>query len=144
MVAQILILSCASLLTRSTGYEGGWMDYPAQLIGMLLMLLAAILAIVGLCQLRDSITPFPRPREEASLKTGGIYHYVRHPVYVAIILSSFGWALWWMSAPGALYAVVVAFFLDRKAAREEKWLKQRYPEYSAYARDVRRFIPRVY
>jgi len=46
--------------------------------------------------------------------------------------------------PGVPYAGVVAFFFDRKAAREEGWLVARYAEYAACRRRVRRFVPGVY
>ena len=37
-----------------------------------------------------------------------------------------------------------AVFFDRKARREERWLRSRFPKYAAYERRVRRFIPGIY
>jgi protein-S-isoprenylcysteine O-methyltransferase Ste14 len=38
----------------------------------------------------------------------------------------------------------LAVFFDAKARREELWLRQQFPDYDRYARQVRRFIPWVY
>ena len=37
-----------------------------------------------------------------------------------------------------------ALRFDRKAAYEERWLRQKYSEYADYARAVKKFIPGVY
>jgi protein-S-isoprenylcysteine O-methyltransferase Ste14 len=49
------------------------------------------------------------------------------------------------AAPLALAgtAVLVGFF-RLKSGREELWLRDRYPEYDAYAARTRRMIPWVY
>jgi protein-S-isoprenylcysteine O-methyltransferase Ste14 len=39
---------------------------------------------------------------------------------------------------------VLAAFLDRKAAREERWLEEKFPDYPEYRRRVRKFIPFLY
>jgi protein-S-isoprenylcysteine O-methyltransferase Ste14 len=35
-------------------------------------------------------------------------------------------------------------FFDAKARHEERWLRQKFPAYAAYAQQVRRFIPWLY
>jgi protein-S-isoprenylcysteine O-methyltransferase Ste14 len=69
---------------------------------------------------------------------------VRHPIYTGIVLGALGWALAWLSVAGAAYAALLAVFFDRKARREERWLRSRFPDYAAYAHRVRRFIPGIY
>jgi protein-S-isoprenylcysteine O-methyltransferase Ste14 len=48
------------------------------------------------------------------------------------------------SWPALLAALALAPLLDGKARREERWLRQQFPEYSSYQRRVRRFVPWVY
>ena len=38
-------------------------------------------------------------------------------------------------------ALALAPLLDAKARREERWLRQQFPEYSVYEQQVRRFVP---
>jgi protein-S-isoprenylcysteine O-methyltransferase Ste14 len=38
----------------------------------------------------------------------------------------------------------MALFADFKATREERWLRERFPDYPDYARRVRKLIPFVH
>jgi protein-S-isoprenylcysteine O-methyltransferase Ste14 len=100
--------------------------------------------IAGVASLGRNVTPFPRPMASTRLVQHGIYRRVRHPLYTAVFGVSVGWALFWQSWPALLAALGLASFLDAKARREERWLRQQFPEYDQYARHTRRFIPWVY
>ncbi|HEX7043448.1 MAG TPA: isoprenylcysteine carboxylmethyltransferase family protein [Burkholderiales bacterium] len=143
VAAQALVLLAALVLAPATRAAAGF-DRAAQFLGVLLVLGGVALAAAGLRALGSALSPYPRPRADAELVTRGAYRYVRHPIYSGIVLAVFGWALAWLSVPGLVFGVAVALFFDRKAAREEAWLCERYPEYAAYARRVRRFVPGVY
>lgn len=90
-----------------------------------------------------STTAFPKPVEHGELRTDGIYGLVRHPIYGGVMLLALGWSL--LRGPIALVptvALIVLFIL--KSIREEAFLVDRYPEYSAYRGRVRRrFIPGI-
>ena len=60
--------------------------------GLLLILAGAILAVRGLADLRENLTPFPRPRDGATLHRQGVYRFVRHPIYSGVILAGLGWS----------------------------------------------------
>lgn len=102
------------------------------------------LAVWGLKSLGDALTPYPGPLTDATLHRLGAYRWMRHPIYAGVMLASFGWALWWLSGIGVVYAMVLAIFFDRKAAFEEIRLREKYPDYPDYARKVKKFIPGVY
>jgi protein-S-isoprenylcysteine O-methyltransferase Ste14 len=109
--------------------------------------LAVAGAAAGLCSARAlgrSLTPYPRPGERAELVEHGPYRLVRHPIYAAGLLFFAGYALW--SGPLALVlSAVLAVVWALKAAVEERFLRVRYPAYTAYARRVRRrLLPGVY
>ena len=76
--------------------------------------------------------------------TTGAYRWIRHPIYTAVCLFALGGAA---SHPGAgawiLFGVTVAGAFLRMRA-EESLLRERYPEYEAYARRTRRMIPFVF
>lgn len=104
----------------------------------------AICAVAGLKTLGRNLTVFPKPRARAELVRHGIYALIRHPLYTALICLAAGWSLFWRSHPAGAAAVVLAIYLDAKARREERWLRQQFAEYSDYERRVRRFIPWIY
>ena len=57
---------------------------------------------------------------------------------------SVGWALVWRSWPALVAALALGPLFDAKARAEERWLRQRFPEYAGYKRRVRRFVPWIY
>lgn len=78
------------------------------------------------------------------IKVGGLYSYVRHPMYAGYMLSHIGFLL---ASPSlwnaAVYAAVWTLLIARIRA-EERILGQD-PEYRAYRRVVRhRLVPRIY
>lgn len=83
----------------------------------------------------------PEPRQGAHLVTTGPYRWVRHPMYVALLLFMAGvavaahhpvqWALW----------VALCVVLNFKAAMEERLLSGVWRDYVGYMRITRRFIP---
>jgi protein-S-isoprenylcysteine O-methyltransferase Ste14 len=87
----------------------------------------------------------PVPKDTAVLITGGPYHWVRHPMYVALLLvmAAVAGAAPHMLA-GWLALLALAAVLAAKAALEERLLRQAYPGYAEYATRTHRFIPGVY
>lgn len=144
VVAQALVLLCAAAIPVLTANAGLWPVYPLQWLGVALTAGGFFLAALSLIALGEAMTPFPAPRTEATLRTTGFYAWVRHPVYAGMVLGSFGWALWWLSTAGAAFTPVVFAFLDRKAAREEVWLRAKFPDYGTYQKRVKKLIPLVY
>ena len=69
---------------------------------------------------------------------------MRHPLYTSVVLVCVGWALTWGSLVALLLALVMLPFFYAKANVEEGWLRQKFPEYNAYERRVRRFVPGVF
>ena len=112
--------------------------------GALFIALSALTGLLGKRDLGANRTPFPRPKDDARLVTTGIYARVRHPLYLSVICLGFGWALLWRSWPALALAAVQILFFDAKARREERWLSTQFPDYTAYARRVKRFIPSLY
>jgi len=106
--------------------------------------LAAVSGLLGALAIGRNLTPFPKPGPRKTLVRHGIYGVVRHPLYSSVILASLGWALLWASGPALAMTAVLAVFLDAKARREERWLREQFPEYADYARRVRRLVPWIY
>lgn len=143
VVAQALILLGALLVPL---WEARLMfpHDPLHRIGWLTVSVGFLVAAAGLQLLEPQLTPFHVPRRNARLVTDGIYAYVRHPIYAGLTMASLGWAVVWLSFTGALYTIAVALFFDLKAECEENWLRERFKDYGAYAKRVRRFIPGIY
>ena len=121
-----------------------WQSLAPTLGGALLLLIRANCGRAGTVSLGRNLTPFPKPSASGRLVRTGIYGLMRHPLYTAVFCGSVGWALVWQSWPALLATLALAPLLDAKARREERWLRQQFPEYAGYERRVRRFVPWVY
>ncbi len=83
----------------------------------------------------------PTPHSQSELVSVGIYGYVRHPIYTAVMSGILGaWLTHGNMALGALWAVFVVFFTF-KALYEETLLKAQYADYSTYMMHTGRFLP---
>jgi len=104
---------------------------------------AAGLLFLGIAALGlgRSLTPSPLPKSDATLQTGGMYHYVRHPIYSGVLLWAAGVAF---NSPdlvrGILFVALCAFFWT-KARFEERQLARHFANYAAYARQTPMFVP---
>jgi protein-S-isoprenylcysteine O-methyltransferase Ste14 len=113
-------------------------------LGLLLGLLGGLLALVGVVSLGRNLTAVPHPKDDAHLVQTGAYRFVRHPIYSGIILGAFGWAFLVNGTLTFLYAFILFLFFDIKSRREEQWLRQKYPGYETYQKQVKKLIPFLY
>ncbi len=143
MVTQLVLGAIAVVL----GFLGP--DWPSSVatalavVGAAIAVIGALFLLTGVIALGHSLTPFPKPRDESSLREGGVFGLVRHPLYGGAILIFLGWSM--ASSPLALVAtVVLGLLLELKSRREEAWLVERYDDYEAYRARVRwKFIPGI-
>lgn len=105
--------------------------------------LGAIILVLAAFNLGRSLTALPTPARRATLKTGGLYRFVRHPIYAGLLALVFGGAVTSRSVVRLALATALLGLLTAKAAWEEAMLRQRYPEYEEYARRTPRFVPRL-
>jgi protein-S-isoprenylcysteine O-methyltransferase Ste14 len=117
---------------------------PLFLCGGAFLAASAICGISGVMALGRNLTPFPKPSVRTQFVQHGIYGLMRHPLYTAVICAAMGWSMIWQSGSAIAASLALAMFFDAKAKREERWLRQQFPDYARYERQVRRFIPWVY
>jgi len=144
VLAQIPVLIGAVMVPREMAGSFGGLAPLVQAAGMAITVAGGVVALAGALQLGEALTPLPHPRDGARLREDGIYRYMRHPIYSGLIIGSLGWALAWQSLWGVAYVFLVFLFFDRKAAREEGWLRTHYPAYADYSARVRKFFPVLY
>jgi protein-S-isoprenylcysteine O-methyltransferase Ste14 len=145
VVAQFPLLLLAYLIPLWTGQAiTGSLALLQTVGGQALLVAGALATFAGVVSLGRWLTPFPQPLPKSQLRTGGAYALVRHPLYSGILLMAFGWSLYSNSLAGLVFDAALFVFFDRKAAREEIWLSEKFPDYSAYRQRVKKLIPWIY
>jgi protein-S-isoprenylcysteine O-methyltransferase Ste14 len=85
-------------------------------------------------------------REGHQLVTGGVYAFVRHPMYASFILWGFAQALLipnWIAGLSGLAAVLALYAV--RQSREEAMMRQTFgAEYDAYCARTKRLIPGLF
>ena len=129
---------------------GGWVSAgpPIALQAVGVALLAVGLGVLAHTIIRFAVeglgTPFPAAPTQR-LVIGGLYRYVRNPMYLAVIATILGQAAILGRAELALYAalvwVTVASFV--RFYEEPSLLRQHGEPYAAYRRAVRGWLPRA-
>ncbi|MEO0731994.1 MAG: isoprenylcysteine carboxylmethyltransferase family protein [Bacteroidota bacterium] len=107
--------------------------------GLLAAVVGALVVLLAMLQLSDSLSPFPTPKAAGRLVRHGVYAWSRHPIYAGILLAAFGYGVYSFSGYRLLVAVALLVLFNFKAAYEERLLATRYPEYADYRKKVRRF-----
>ena len=110
-------------------------------IAALLGVAGNLFALVSLAYLGRSFSIFPEARR---LVTSGPYAIVRHPLYLAEELAIVGMILNHLHWVSLIAGVVHLSLQILRMAWEEKVLQAAYPEYDAYRRRVRRFLPGIW
>ena len=139
LAGQLLLLALLALTLARGGPRG---PLALTIAGWALVVLGLAVALASARSMRGSFTPWPAPRAEGSLHTGGPFRFVRHPVYAGLLLASTGVVL---VRPGLLQLAMLAAFaalLARKAQLEERLLRARFAAYAAYAAKTGMFLPR--
>jgi len=103
--------------------------------------LGAILIVPGLV-IRALASGHVRKNE--ALATSGPYAYTRNPLYLGSLLIGIGFAVaarsWWVG--GVLVVMFLAIYMP-VISSEEDFLREKFPEFSGYARRVPRMLPRI-
>ncbi len=83
-------------------------------------------------------------RKNTELATTGPYAYTRNPLYLGSVIIATGFAVasrsWWVVL--GMAGIFAAIYVPVIRA-EEAYLRSRFPEFDAYARQVPRLVPRL-
>ncbi len=116
----------------------------ASILAIALLTAGFGLIVSGIVWLRSNLSPLPYPRDCTTLVETGPFRIVRHPMYSGAILMALGWSLETQGLLTLGYALLLFVLFNLKARREEAWLMERFPEYSAYRTRTRQLIPFVF
>jgi protein-S-isoprenylcysteine O-methyltransferase Ste14 len=127
-------------------FDFGWpmnFSLPMQNIGLFIAVFGGIIITLALLQLNKNLSPFPTPKESASLLQNGLYKYMRHPIYTGIIVLFSGYSVFQNSVYKLLISGLLVILFYFKSNYEEQRLSQKFPDYKGYKDKTGRFFPRI-
>jgi protein-S-isoprenylcysteine O-methyltransferase Ste14 len=145
----LLVFSIAWLVSMAfDAVRFHWSQVPELLQGIGVIILLWSFSLLFLTFRENSyLSTVVRIQEERGQKviSTGPYHYVRHPMYAAILIFVVGTSMLLGSWYGILVGLVFMVLLARRAVLEERALQQELPGYTVYMQQVKyRLIPFVW
>jgi protein-S-isoprenylcysteine O-methyltransferase Ste14 len=122
-----------------------WSSMPVwiQVMGAVILLGSFYLLFLTFRE-NSYLSPVVRIQEERgqTVISTGPYHYVRHPMYIAILVFYAGASILLGSVFGLLFGILFTLILARRAVLEERTLQEKLPGYTSYMAKVKyRFVP---
>jgi len=123
---------------------------PHQIISWLFLIVCSFLVIRGAQLLHRVGKPDSRRKDPSlmgiekttELVTGGVYHYIRHPLYSSLLFLAWGAFFKHPSLAGVCLAVIATLFLTVTAKIEEAENISFFgAAYQSYMKQTRMFIP---
>ncbi len=113
-------------------------------LGLVCLVLAALVGGLALAAMGSDTRVHPVPDATATLRTNGIYAWIRHPMYAAVLLACLSVVL----STGRVLAIVafgaLVVVLRAKARFEDRMLGEKFgAPYADYAARVPALIPRL-
>lgn len=152
MLYSIIILAVLASNYDPTGITAGKNGGSLSDINLILMgigvgmiFLGMIIRIVAIGTLKNNFSNRLRIREGHTLVTNGIYHWIRHPAYLGLILIVLGIPVLLSSILGFLVMfLVVPLLLHRIKLEEVMLIGQFGAKYEEYMKQTKRLIPFLY
>ena len=122
-----------------------WFAHPFawyQVISWLLLCGSLLIAIAGFYQFYTYGKPEDRMEETTQLITSGLYKYIRHPLYLSLILAGFGVMMKNPDRIPVLISAINLLSLYLTARIEEREMILKFgKEYAGYMKNSKMFFP---
>lgn len=139
VVAQFGLLGALVILPSDPNVNAPTWFRP---LSIALMVLSVLILLLAAISLRPALTASPVPRPSAPLIKSGIYKYVRHPMYTAVIVIGAAIMLGNPTLFTMIGWVALIIVLLNKAHYEDQLLRARHPAAITYQKTVGAFLPR--
>lgn len=135
VVAQF---SCIIALVLGGGWSLPGVAWAVLGIGLLILVWAGLSLGAG------NLTVMPAPRSSSTLSVRGIYRFIRHPMYTAVLLCGSAVAFGAPSRVRWVALAACAVVLVLKIRHEEALLTARHPDYPERMQGVKRLLPLIW
>ncbi|MGP6203833.1 methyltransferase family protein [Microbacterium sp. F2] len=129
VIAQFVLLALL-LLPGEALWSAPWLTVSAGALGAI----GLALSIAGVAALGRDIVPWVAPKDDAPLRTTGVFRLTRNPVYLGILVGSLGWVAWRGRIELLVVWALLPIVLITKAHVEQRFLLEAFgDDYRKYA-----------
>jgi len=115
------------------------------LLAYAFLILSIVLVLWAMATMQKSkLRILPEPSPNATLITNGPYHFIRHPMYTAILFGSTGLVIHHFTWLRLSMVIALAIVLIIKLTWEERMLLQKFETYGEYMKHTKRILPFIY
>lgn len=120
-------------------------NIPENIFLLGLFILGIVIGLFALWNMRVSkLRTNPEVAEGSKLVTTGIYKYIRHPMYLGLILVSFALVLDYLTFFRIVLFDLLVLNQILKLNYEEKLLEKHFKDYGEYKKRTKKLIPFVF
>jgi protein-S-isoprenylcysteine O-methyltransferase Ste14 len=134
-----LQLACIGIIAFSGPF------FPKNIFFLSIGILGALLGLWAIFKMelgRFNITPDVHKNSRMVAK--GPYKYIRHPMYVSVLLVTLAWVLNYFTLFRFGIWIVLLIDLLLKMTFEERLLSEHYEQYQDYRKRTKKLIPRIF
>lgn len=135
--AVLMVVTIVTLLFLQSLLANSAVTIALQIAGIVLMVWARM--TFGLRSFHLAANP-----TDGGLVTTGPYRFIRHPVYVAVLLFITGAVIANLSVPSIMLGIVMLVGVALRIYSEEKLLAVNYPDFMGYVAKSKRVIPFIF
>jgi len=118
---------------------------PQAFLGLALTVIGLGICFAAARTLRRSYSPTLVVKDDHRLITHGLYRWIRHPLYLGLLMASMGLPVLVSSLHGLLIMLLLIPVVLNRIRIEERMLIDEYgDEYRAYKQATKKLIPFVY
>jgi protein-S-isoprenylcysteine O-methyltransferase Ste14 len=142
----VMVAGMGVIVWDSVGQQESLFVYSVQnFVGIGLLVTGLTIEIVAQITLRRFYSSSLVIREDHQLITHGIYRFVRHPIYLGVIIAFIGIAVYTSSLYGLLaFSALIPVFLNRIRMEERLLTEEFGDEYRTYKEATSKLSPFVY
>lgn len=113
-------------------------------ISLIIFSLAILNGLIPILQKNFKVNIFPEVTKNMDLVTSGIYKFIRHPMYLSVLLVGISFVIADPKPLILLVWMILLINLHLKMDIEEINLIKTFPEYKEYRNSTKRLIPFIY
>lgn len=113
-------------------------------LGVTGIIIGFLIGFTAALNLKKSLSPYVSPSPKGKLITHGWFAYIRHPLYLGMIIFFIGFTLIFSSLFKFILLILLIIFFVKKANAEEKLLSLKFPEYKIYQKKTGKFFIRIF